>query len=256
MIDCRLVTRHAARRGQSAFDRERLPIDDPEVDRLCDDERLSLARHWRRRARSETTVGVAFGLMVPLLQEARAHPEVIALMSRSSDDERRHAEICLALAKRYAGSEIDALPPQATTLPRFGTRDERLELALLVSGTCCINETLGTAWLELALGSANTKLTRAAHRAHLRDEIDHARLGWAHLASNAMTPALREALASYVPRLIEANLPLWLRPDPDLPVAGVTDHGAPSLGATRATIEAALSQIVLPGFRYVGIPVE
>lgn len=77
-----------------------------------------------------------------------------------------------------------------------------------------MNETLATVWLEQSLAASATPLSIFANLAYLRDEIDHARLGWAHLASEALDADLREALASCIPRLLAANLPLWRTPDP------------------------------------------
>jgi hypothetical protein len=77
--------------------------------------------------------------------------------------------------------------PPSAALPTFGCEDERLETALLVAGLCCVNETIATAWLEASLRAARTELARAANRVHLRDEIDHARLGWPHSRAQTRT---------------------------------------------------------------------
>jgi hypothetical protein len=105
----------------------------------------------------------------------------------------------------------------------------------------------------LAVPSARAQ---AANRLHLRDEIDHARLGWAHLASPAVDEDLREALAECVPRLLAANVAIWLRRDDFVSAEGVPGHGVCAHADTVAVIERALQELVLPGFRHVGVRVD
>ncbi len=155
----------------------------------------------------------------------------------------------------YGGTPVNE-PDVTIVMPSFGCDDERLEAALHVAGLCCINETLATAYLEECLSIATSPLAVTANRAHLREEIDHARLGWAHLASRSLTPGLREALGDCLPRLLDANVPLWERQDASLPAEGVPAHGHPSHAASRRVIEDAVRELVLPGFRHVGIDVR
>lgn len=176
------------------------------------------------------------------------------MMERAAAEEVAHADLCLHLAEVYAGTSV-APPSVPFEMPRFGFEDERLEAALHVAGLCCVNETLATAYLESCLSLASTPIAVAANRAHLREEIDHARLGWAHLASSALTPELRVQLGACVPRLLAANVPLWEQEDAFLPREGVPAHGLPSHEQSCRTARAAALELVIPGFRHVGIPV-
>lgn len=241
------------RRERSAFCAARLPLADRSVDALTDTERQALAKHWLRRGRSEQRVGIAFAKMVPLLRAVGAHDVVLRLLDLASADERSHAEICVELAGRYAARRLDPLPLGGVPLPEFGCDDERLEAALLVTGMCCINETLATVWIELSLSASTAPLAVAANRAHLRDEIDHARLGWAHLGSDALDPALRDELADCIPGLLSANLPLWLDPDPVIPREGIAGHGQPPHAEIERAVRRAVKELLLPGFRHVGV---
>jgi hypothetical protein len=242
-----------ARRRRARFSVEQLPFDDRACDALPDDERRLLSQHWLRRCRSEARISEAFHKMQPFLHAVGADPIVLELLELASEDELRHSGICLKLAEHYAGARLAPPATGDTPLPQFGCADERLEAALLVAGTCCINETLATAWLQLSVTSAHTPLSKAAHRAHLRDEIDHARLGWAHLGSAALDGELRDAVADCVPRLLAANLPLWLTTDPLLPANGIAGHGvAPAAVITRA-MQRAVDELLLPGFAHVGV---
>lgn len=244
-----------ARREREAFRAEALSKHEASLETLADADRTALSRHWLRRARSEARISVAFSKMLPLLRDVGALEIVLDLIELSAADELRHSGVCLHVAERYAGGALEPLPIGETPLPEFGCEDERLEAALLVAGTCCINETLATVWLGLGIDAARTPLTRAAHRAHLRDEVDHARAGWAHLASEALDPTLRAELGERLPRLLAANVPLWLEPDPVLPACGVPGHGAADSTVVERAIQGAVREIILAGFEHVGVPV-
>jgi len=234
----------------------RIPFADAAVDELPGELRRALSAHWLRRARSEARVGLAFAALAPVLRSASADTRVLELLARAARDEAVHAELCRRLAERYAGESRVVPGPVSAPLPAFGCDDERLEAALLMAGMCCINETLATAWLEASVRGARSELARAANRLHLRDEIEHARLGWAHLASTALDEPLREALAECVPRLLAANLPGWLAPDSDLGANGAPDHGILEQAEARRAIATAVRDLVLPGFEHVGVRLD
>lgn len=232
-----------------------LPLDDRSVDALPDETRHAIAKHWIRRTRSELQVSHVFARLGPWLRSLGAEPVVVEMMQRASAQEVEHAEICRKLAEVYGGAKVET-PEITIVMPSFGCDDERLEAALHVAGLCCINETLATAYIEACLSCSTAPLAIAANRAHLHEEIDHARLGWAHLASRTVTAALREELADCLVPLLRANVPLWERQDAFLPADGVSAHGHPSHAAVRRVIHAAVRDLVLPGFRHVGIDVR
>lgn len=230
-----------------------IPFDDRAVPALSTEARRAIAEHWRRRARSELEVGRAFAAMTPLLAEHGADRVVVEMLTRSARDEERHSALCTRLAATYAGAHEDDVLIGDVPLPRFGETDEVLELALLVSGMCCINETIASAWLAACLAASTAPLAIAINRAHLEDEIDHARLGWAHLASSAVSDATRDALASRLPALLSANLPGWERADAVLPSEGIAAHGHLGASESREVVRAAVRDVVIPGFAHVGI---
>lgn len=229
-----------------------LPTGDAQVDGLPDALRAAIAKHWTRRVTSELQVSRAFAALAPRLRAVHADGTVVSMMERAATEEIAHAELCLHLAQVYAGAPV-SMPDVPFVMPHFGFDDERLEVALHVTGLCCVNETLATAYLEHCLSLSRAPVAVAANRMHLREEIDHARLGWAHLSSRAMTPELREQLGACVPRLLDANVPLWELPDAFLPSEGVPDHGLPSHDDACRTARAATRDLVIPGFLHVGI---
>jgi hypothetical protein len=243
-------------RAHVEFVPKHLPLDDRSVDALTDVERDGLARHWSRRAQSERRIGSAFANLLPRMRAAGAAPIVLERLALASGDEHRHSEICRLLASHYAGRALPELEPEAAPLQHFGSGDERVELALLVAGTCCINEALATVFLRESLRAARTPLAREANRLHLREEINHARLGYAHLASSQLDVERRALLGEHLPYLLAANVPLWLAPDPFIPEAGIADHGQPARSVLNGAIVRAVRELVLPGFVHVGVPVD
>lgn len=230
-----------------------VPFDDASIDALDSTTRTALASHWRRRAKSERQVGRAFAQMAPLLRAHGADAEVVKRLVQGAEQEERHAGLCVRLAEVYGGAPVSMPEVGAVPLPSFGEANEELEIALLVSGMCCINETIATAWLTAGLAVATAPIAIAANRIHLRDEIEHARLGWAHLASRRVSNATRAALASRLPRMLEANAPGWELDDASLPADGIPAHGHLPARDSRAVVQAAFADLVLPGFAHVGV---
>lgn len=232
-----------------------LPFGDPSVAALSSAQRAAIAGHWKHRARSELQVGRAFTAMVPLLREHRASSAVLDRLERGAEEEVRHSEICARLAETYAGEAVARPKIDSVPLPRFDVGDEALEMALLVAGMCCVNETIATAWIGACLAAAETPLAEMANRIHLHDEIEHARVGWAHLASDAVSDATRRALGPCLPKLLEANAPGWERDDPSLPADGVPAHGHLAAAVSRRVFVDAIADLVLPGFAHVGVDI-
>lgn len=230
-----------------------LPFGDPAVKALTSEHRAAIAGHWKRRTRSELEVGRAFAAMVPLLRDRRAPSAVLDRLERGSDEETRHSEICAQLAEAYAGEAVERPKIDSVPLPRFDVGDEDLELALLVAGMCCVNETIATAWISSCMAAAEAPLAVMANRIHLHDEIQHAQVGWAYLASDAVSDATRSALGPLLPRLIEANASGWERDDPMLPPEGIPSHGHLPFEVSRRVFVDSVRDLVLPGFAHVGV---
>jgi hypothetical protein len=232
-----------------------LPHDDVAIDRLSEIERQAIAGHWLHRASAELSVAISFTLLRPRLKDVGAADVVLALADKAIDDEQRHGELCARLAARYLGRSTDVtLPtPRDGTLPDFGTNDERMETALITIGMCCINESIASEWIRSCWQAATAPTALVANKAHLQDEIDHARLGWAHLASSAVSPALKRQLVPWIPKLLAVNVAQWKIPDEHLPTEGNPAHGHLSISDNEDVIDAAVRDVVLPGLTHVGL---
>jgi hypothetical protein len=128
----------------------------------------------------------------------------------------------------------------------------------------CINETIASAWLKASLEDAKTPLARAAIREFLADDVHHARLGWAHVASGFVDAPERAKVAAWLPRLFEAVLGPWLSPLGTAPLAasggeshalvdGIPEYGLPAWETTRRAVVSAVDDVVLPGFDQLGV---
>jgi hypothetical protein len=212
--------------------------------------RAAIAALWRQRATSEQRVGDVFTALADELAVTGAHAEVVALARSAILDEARHAATCAALAAAYGDAAPIPPAPATTRLPAY-TADLRLRATLRVINLSCLGETLATAFVERCAATCDHPALRELHRLHLADEIRHARVGWAHLAT--LTDDARAEVAPYLPRLLAAQVTAWERRLHELPAAGYPGHGYPPRATTLAALADGVTEVVLPGFAYVGL---
>jgi hypothetical protein len=225
-------------------------IADPTIDALPATQRTLLASLWQARASSESSVRGVFEQLVAELTATGAHPEVIALAQRAEGDEARHAAICMELAAAYHGGPITIALSPPVRLADHGDAP-RLRAALHVVNLCCISETIASAFVEACLADCDGETLRDVHGRHLADEIRHARIGWAHLASLSLDE--RGAVASRLPELLRIQVLAWETRIAELPEQGVPGHGYPPRAALLRVVHDAVRDLVLPGFEYIDI---
>lgn len=199
---------------------------------------------WERRAASELSAAMAFTSIAQRLIGLGRPAEVQYLAARAVSDEVRHCAIALQLARAYgAESRWPNIGPPAS--------DEATDR--LIVATCCVNETLGGAFLQESLRRATGPVMQTALRELLKDEVDHGRIGWAFVAE--LTTDQKSALAEHLPGLLQACVRVWTRRSAELP-SGLEAHGVLGAEDVRATVQQALRDVVLPGFEHVGVPVS
>ena len=229
-----------------------LPEDDDTLAKLSDADRRCLVEVWLGRSATERRVGDAFEIIRDTLTELHAAPELVAMAARAVDDEHRHAELCRYVASRVHGSELDAPPPLALEIPAHPGAGEELTRTLHVVGMCALNETMASAFLETCLLGATAPLAHAASRELLSDEIDHSRIGWAHLAST--TEAIRKGVGRWILPLTRGQLRLW-RASARTYASNdtLTAQGAPSKERIDAALVGSVRDLVIPGLDALGI---
>lgn len=226
---------------------------DDVIDGLAPEAREQLAGVWQNRASLEVQVGIGFAAVAGGLVESGGIQPVIEIVSAAVRDEVRHAEISAAIAARYRGDEMRWPAPVKTMIPAFAPATGAFRNTLRMVALCCINETLACAILEACVAQGKSPLVRAGQQSILSDEIDHARAGWAHLASPFVREDDKRALGTWLRRLLAGKLDALLDEAAPLPGEAFPDHGMLSRATFEKVIHSALEDVVFPGFDAAGI---
>jgi len=205
---------------------------------------------WQRRAASELTNALVFAHLREVIGVGNTAPDVEALITRASSDERRHAEICRRVAARYLERDVPFPEPRSVQKPASRIGDARATAILHVVLQCCLNESVAAVFLRSCLDEARSDLVRLALRELMREEVDHARIGWAHLASARVTPAERAIVSAELPYLVGALRAAWLADNPRELPAG---HGCLPERAVARVLDEALADLILPGLTLCGV---
>ena len=233
----------------TALTRRPLPEPDASIDALSDDERAFAAWHWTGRASGELESTRAFRWIADAARTVGAPADFVALANRAVSDEERHGEICARVAAAYAGT-ASVTPPVSppSRLPLRAPDDAPLSVALYIAESCCLSETIGSVTIESTLRAATSPLARTALRELLTDEIQHARMGWAYLAS-----CHRDGVAAHLPALFGTMLDYWKAVAVTTTPDAVVGHGCLPLQRLEALVFLAFDELALPGFDHVGI---
>jgi hypothetical protein len=230
-----------------------LPENDPDLDTLDDAQRAELVEVWLGRTASERRVADAFEVVRDALEALRAPGDVVKLATRAVDDEYRHEELSRRVASRFAGRELEPPPRLVLVVPEHPGAGGALLHTLHVLGHCAMNETFASAFLETSLAFATAPLARAAVQELLSDEIDHARLGWAHLGG--LDAKQRAEVTPWLVPMVRANLKMWRdTPRPYSTDPAIHRHGAPPAGAVEAALRGAIADLMIPGLERFGLP--
>ena len=246
---------HSAARRLLSRNAQALPWDDEAIDRLAAASRQRLGGYWQGRAAAELRVAAAFADFAAKLRTTGTEPAVLELITASIENEQYHAELCERLASRYLGRAIAPPAPGPLRLPALPDVDDATRTALYAAGLCAVNESIATVWLKHCLDRSTTPLAHAVNQVHLSDEISHARVGWAHLASAWVTRPQRVEIARRLVSMLRVNLAQWLASS-TLTGGGVPDHGLPDPVEQREHILGAVRNVVIPGFDHVGVDVS
>ena len=149
--------------------------------------REGLADLWRRRMVSEhRSIGI-FNLYTLDLLGAGAPAEVLSLACRAALDEVRHTELFARLTEIYSGKK-ESPPPGIPALPDEPDVPIRKQVAREALHLCVCSESYSAASLGELYARAQDPTVRAVLGVVLSDEIYHARMGWAVLASMYREP--------------------------------------------------------------------
>jgi rubrerythrin len=201
---------------------------------------------WAFRFRVEVEACLRFQSLARRVEAFDADSPVVALLREAASDERRHVELCRALAIELGATAL--VEPTALQQIAPSRLSERDRVLYEIISACCVTETESVATLTTLLSHPMRPDVEQTVRAIARDEVRHARLGWAHLAREASQRSVAHA-GVWLPAMLEGTF-----------VEG-GGEGARELGvlepsARRIVFAAALRDAVLPGVEHFGIEVS
>jgi hypothetical protein len=166
--------------------------------------RARLRSTWAFRTRAEIEASARFTRMASELEEIGAEPVVVQGALDAAADEARHRDLCAVLAEKWGEPNPKSYVPPRARIGR-NDMDQRDRLLWEMVAVCCVSETMNAALLTRCFELTKDPEIRATLHELLTDEVQHARLGWAHLA--AERAAKRGAfLADVLPLMLEASV--------------------------------------------------
>jgi len=206
------------------------------------------AQVWAFRAGAEREAARRFARMGERLANGGAQAVVVEMARDAAKDELRHAVLCSDLAARFgkavgpdAGKEPGEVAPSGLT-PR-----ERVLYEVVAMS--CVTETLSAALLGEMQERAVDPLVQTTVHEILRDEVQHSRLGWAHLAAEHARGCGR-VLGDYLPAMLAGTV------TEELFRASADSEGDPALAGFGALSRADRAQIFTATMRelvFVGL---
>jgi hypothetical protein len=239
-------------RGDSLSPGE-LSGDDPLIDGLQPELRATIGAEWLRRAEVELTAAGLSALLLRGLLLDHAAPDVLELAANAVGEETQHARICQRVAERYLARELPWPRARQVDDGIFGDAPASINRLLSLVLHCCVNETLATVCLREGLKRAESPTVKAATRQLLQDDLNHARIGWAHLSSPVVGVEGKAHVARALPTLLRLGRDGWLD-EPRAPI-DVPAHGVLGNARFPALFQNAIEELILPGFEHVGVEV-
>lgn len=116
-----------------------------------------------------------------------------------------------------------------------------------------MNETVASAFLEAAIATSSAPMARGALRELLADEIDHARLGWAFLAT--LPTSHHTQISPWVFGMMRENLKVWRDSPRGYPMNDeIAAQGAPREEVVEEALCTAVRELVIPGLERFELP--
>jgi len=185
-------------------------------------------------------------------------PKLLAeLAQRASDDERRHAKLCLEAAQEYGYPGRAATSPATVSEIAPRRLSERQKVLYELVASCCITETESMSVLTTLLQAAKGQWMKSVLQEIARDEVSHSRLGWAFLASEHAAGSVK-FLASLIPDMLEGTVTegLFARVKPHLEDPELLQHGVLPHSTKRSIFVQTLRDVVFPGLEYHAVDTE
>lgn len=221
-----------------------------EMDQLSGEDRRVLADYWRSRGAGEMGAELYFQRVIADLKALGAPEALMSLAERARRDERKHALWGRDWAVFFGHPDQSDPVAQRTrplTFPFADARDNRI----LRIAFAAFTETCGCHVLQDIRPRITFAPLRKNNQQHQRDEIVHARLAWAFLAT--LNERDRAMLRAFVPRLLRL-LPQAVCDGPESDAYDrLVPWGYLTPRVLRAAQERALREVIHPGLQYLGL---
>jgi len=206
---------------------------------------------WRHREATERQAALLFARLAGDLRALGTDSALVGLARQAAEDERRHAVRCRAIVRRL-GCDGEALAVRTVSSmgpPGLTPARRTLFAAVAIS---CVTETLSTALLLEMRGRARDDLVRRTVHEILRDEIDHARIGWAHLATESRRGDVGW-LAAHLPGMLRAAIRGGMDGDDPPDAADLSPYGILPRRDVLTVLEDVATSVLFPGLERYGI---
>ncbi|EDM74488.1 hypothetical protein PPSIR1_03153 [Plesiocystis pacifica SIR-1] len=196
------------------------------------------AQAWLRRARSEAASVPAFERLAAELEVLGAPARFVETARRGALEEREHARLALAEARRHGARGLSLGPVELPRRPEV----DALTLLRETLVEACVAETLAAHHLSLCAARARDPRVRATWATVAAQERGHAAFAWA-LAAWLMTRCGAPGRALVRSLLAQ---PRFVLDDADTDDAGPPADGFASLDARRQAYAEAERELVRP----------
>jgi hypothetical protein len=222
------------------------------IARLSSEQRERLGKYWLDRATGELTTALTFEFMLADLTEEDAPASLLDLARRAISDEHLHADWCLRWAERV-DPERPVRPRVSGMLPLIfdGASEHDNRLLRTIFG-CCFSETVAVHVLAASHPKITLESVHRLNQQHLKEEMGHARLGWALLGWSGITARDRDMIGAYVPEMVRLTRRVWQS------TRRAGEEELHQLGYLSSSIvdpacDDALENVTMPGLRHLGI---
>ena len=214
---------------------------------MVDPARALIAAVWAARHGVETGASLRFAALSQRMLSAGAPASLVELAVRASEDEQRHAAHCADILRARAAE----VPPPETRVLTYapGGLSTEQSLTYEVVAQSCISETESMATLVTLLDAASDAHLKVVLQELARDEVQHARLGWAYLGW-AKDRFDLSFLSAFLPAMAAAATgdDLFRSGPPEADDPGLLSGGVvPKRDRRRIYLET-LHSVVIPGF--------